>query len=75
VKVFNIGSGVETSVNELAKKLINFFDPQIKPIYLNPKAGDIRRSCADVSKAKRFFGFKATVSLDSGLNMLVKELV
>jgi len=71
-EVFNIGSGVETSVNELAKKLINIFGLQIKPLYLNPRAGDIRRSCADINKAKSFFRFKATVSLDSGLNMLIK---
>ena len=73
-ETFNIGSGVETSVGQLAKKLINIFGLQVKPVYSNPKAGDIKRSCANIDKAKRILRFKTTVPLDFGLNMLVREL-
>lgn len=74
-EVFNIGSGIETRINELARKLINIFGLQdTQPLYTNPRIGDIKRSYASVDKARSFFGFKTTVSLDLGLSMLAKEL-
>lgn len=71
-EVFNIGSGKETSINELARSLIEIFNlKNIKPKHVKTKKGEIARSCADISKAERILGFKAKVKLEDGLRRLV----
>ena len=73
-EMINVGSGVETTVNRLADVLIELFGSRdIKPFYAEPKAGDIRRSYADLSKAERLLGYKPEKSLMEGLTMLLRE--
>ena len=74
-EVINVGSGVETSVNELANVLVGLFGLRdVTPVYAEPKAGDIRRSCADLGKAERLLGYKPKNSLREGLTMLLRSL-
>jgi nucleoside-diphosphate-sugar epimerase len=71
-EMINVGSGVETTVNRLADVLIELFGSRdVKPVYAEPKAGDIRRSCADLSNAERLLGYKPEKSLMEGLNTLL----
>jgi len=71
----NVGSGVETTVNRLADALIQLFGSHdVKPVYVEPRAGDIRRSYADLSKAERLLGHMPKKSLMQGLTMLLREL-
>jgi len=65
--VFNVGSGRCTSVNELAKLLIELMGVDVEPVYSDPRPGDIRYSCADISRAKEVLGFEPKVSLKEGL--------
>lgn len=70
----NIGSGTETSINELAEILIKTFGLEnVKPKHVKGKAGDIKHSCADISKAKELLDFKPKISLEEGLRRLVIE--
>jgi UDP-glucose 4-epimerase len=72
--VFNIGSGKETSIKELADILVGLFGVKsVKPKCRAPRTGDIERSCADLSKAKRVLGYKPNFSLERGLSELVVE--
>jgi len=71
---FNIGSGVETSINKVAEYLLKIFRLNVKPIYAEARAGDIRRSCANINRAREILGFKANISLDEGLKRYVKAL-
>jgi UDP-glucose 4-epimerase len=72
--VINVGAGVEVSINRLADVLTKLFNLHgIKFVYAEPRAGDIRRSCADLSKAERLLGYKPKVSLREGLAMLLRE--
>jgi len=74
-EVINVGAGVEISINRLADVLAELFNlHDIKFVYAEPRAGDIRRSCADLSKAERLLGYKPKVSLREGLVMLLREL-
>ena len=41
--------------------------------YEKPRAGDIKDSYADISKAKKLLGYEPKVSLREGLQMLLKE--
>ncbi|MEM3629453.1 MAG: SDR family oxidoreductase [Candidatus Bathyarchaeia archaeon] len=70
----NVGSGKETSIKELAKILINKFGfKNIKPVYAKPREGDIRRSWADIEKAKHKLGYKPNFTLHNGLGELLKQ--
>ena len=52
-EVYNVGTGRETSILELAKIVMDIAEINDKPVFDKPRNGDIRRSCADISKAKK----------------------
>jgi UDP-glucose 4-epimerase len=69
----NIGSGRETSIIELATILIKKFNlKNIKPVYTEPRTGDIKRSWANIGKAKRLLGYEPKFPLLEGLDTLLK---
>ena len=72
-EVFNIASGVETSLNELAAALARVMGRDLPPEY-GParKVNPVSRRLADTRKAERLLGFKARVSLEEGLHRLVE---
>lgn len=71
--VFNIASGQETSLNELAVALLKVMGSNLKPEYgPERKVNPVSRRLADISKAQRLLGFKPTVGLEQGLSRLVK---
>jgi UDP-glucose 4-epimerase len=71
-EVFNIASGVETSLRELARTLLEAMDSNLEIEYgPEPKLAAVPRRVADVSKAKAKLGFEAVVTLDQGLRRLL----
>jgi UDP-glucose 4-epimerase len=71
-EVFNVASGVETSLNELAAALLRVMGSNLRPEYgPERKVNPVSRRLADTSKAERMLGFRAQVSLDEGLRALV----
>ena len=71
--VINVGSGKETSIKKLADVLIELFGLcNVKPVYAEPRAGDVRRSCADLSETKRLLGYEPKCSLREGLSTLLR---
>jgi len=72
-EVFNIASGTETSLNELAAILLKVMGSDLEPEYgPERKVNPVSRRLADVSKAERLLGFRAEISLEEGLQRLVK---
>jgi len=72
-QVFNIASGVETSLNDLAYALLRVMGSELQPEYgPERKVNPVPRRLADVSKAQQLLGFKAHVSLEEGLRQLVR---
>ena len=65
--VFNIGSGLETSVLELHERCRAVSGDDRPPRQAPPREGDVRRSVLDVSLAERELGWRPEVSLDDGL--------
>jgi len=43
----------------------------IEPIYTDPRAGDIKHSLADISKAKKLIGFEPSISFDQGIRRAI----
>lgn len=72
-EVFNIASGTETSLNDLAAALGRVMGCSRLPEY-GParKVNPVSRRLADTAKAERLLGFKARVSLEEGLSRLVQ---
>lgn len=64
---FNVGTGVETSVNDLARKMIGVSGVEAPIEYAPARAGELRRSALDSSKAYRLWGWKPEVTLEEGL--------
>jgi len=70
--VFNIGSGIETSLNQLADRLLAAMGSTLEPRYAPArKVNPVSRRLASVAAARDRLGFRAAVSLDDGLRSLV----
>jgi nucleoside-diphosphate-sugar epimerase len=65
--VINVATGQRTSLNELLRVLNRLVNVNVRPIYKETRAGDVRDSQADISKAKALLGYEPTVSLEDGL--------
>jgi UDP-glucose 4-epimerase len=71
-EVFNVASGVETSLNDLAQALMRVMGKEMAPEYgPERKVNPVSRRLADTTKAEQMLGFKAEVDLDEGLRRLV----
>lgn len=73
--VFNLGSGVETTIRDLAEK-INKLTSNNAGIELRPRRSwdHVLRRRADVSKARKVLGFSAKVGIDEGLERTLRWL-
>ena len=71
--VFNIASGVETSLRELAEALLRVMGSDLEIEYGPERAVNrVPRRLADTSAARRELGFEAEIGLEEGLQMLVR---
>jgi UDP-glucose 4-epimerase len=72
-EIFNVASGVETSLNQLAAALMRVMGKEMQPEYgPERKVNPVSRRLADTTKAEQLLGFKAQVDLDEGLRRLVE---
>lgn len=67
-QVFNVGTGVPSTVLDVARGLIDLYGIQV-PVEVtgNYRLGDIRHNYADMQKAERLLGFRPEVSFAEGL--------
>ncbi|MDP2905300.1 MAG: NAD-dependent epimerase/dehydratase family protein [Candidatus Omnitrophota bacterium] len=77
-QVFNIGSGTETSLEELCLLLLEVMRVDLVPEYIpvpeTRKKVEVRKRIAHISKAKELLKFEAAVELTAGLHKLVEWL-
>lgn len=66
-QVLNIGSGRETSVNQLHQELAEIAIKDVRPSYQPARAGEQRRSCISAARVESEWGWKQSVSLKEGL--------
>ncbi len=67
-KACNVGGGgVPTSVNRLLEMIADEVGVEPDPVHTEARAGDLRRSMADVSLAKELLGFTPTVDIAEGI--------
>jgi nucleoside-diphosphate-sugar epimerase len=66
-KVFNIGTGGRTSLNQVLKTLSDISGNRLEAKYEPPRDGDIRDSQADISQAREYLGYDPQVMFEEGL--------
>lgn len=70
-KVFNLAYGGSISVNSLVEKINQLLGTSIKPIYAPERPGEIKDSCADITKAKSI-GFTPPIGFEDGLKHTIE---
>lgn len=63
----NIACGKETSINDLASKIIELSGKEIEIVHTDARQGEIRHSLADIYKAKEVLNFEPKSSFSEGL--------
>lgn len=69
--IFNVGTGIETSVNRLCMKMIEIIGGNLKPGYAAGRPGEQRRSVIDPSKLMSE-GWKPSVGIEDGLRKTIE---
>ncbi len=70
-QVINIGSGTETSINEVVGVVGEVVGRRLDPLYNRDRSGGVQRMCADLGRARRLLGFEPKVDLHEGLRCTV----
>jgi nucleoside-diphosphate-sugar epimerase len=71
-EVINVATNGRVSLNQLFASLLDLIGAAVEPIYASPRAGDVRDSQADISKAARLLGYTTLVTFEQGLRNTVE---
>ena len=71
--IVNIGTGNAISILELANMIINASGLKIEPIFVEALEGDIKKSLADISQAKKYFNWEPKIKLQDWLKEILKK--
>ena len=66
-ETFNIACGEGTTLNQLVAHIGELTGRDVEPTYTDAKPGDLRRSVADISRAREALGYQPAVDLRTGL--------
>ncbi len=70
-EVYNIASGKTYTLLRLASLIEDLYGKKIKRVFKPKRAGDVKKSCADISKIKKL-GFKPAFTLEKGLKAMLQ---
>ena len=71
-EVLNVATGGRISLNQLFNTVKQLVGATVDPTYVDTRAGDVRDSQADISKAQRILGYSPAVSFEDGLRKTVE---
>jgi UDP-glucose 4-epimerase len=72
-RVYNVSTGIETTVNELARRIIRVCGAHAEPLYIDRRDIDnIRRRVCNIERIRRELRWVPQITLDKGL-MLTRE--
>ena len=72
-EVFNVGTGVQTTLNDLCRLLLKVTGSNLRPEYHEArKVNNVRTRRAAIDKAERMLGFTPGIDLETGLTMLIE---
>jgi UDP-glucose 4-epimerase len=70
--VVNVGSGVETSINDLANMIVNMVSSNSRVEHVAPRLGDGRRSLAHIGRSKDLIDYEPEIKIEDGLARLCR---
>ena len=70
--VFNVAAGTRISVNDLAGMIMEIIGNRVECVYEEPRAGDVRNSLGDISKAHAGFGYVPRYGMEDGLRETIR---
>ena len=71
-RIFNVATGERYDLNQMFATLRKIIGFQGEPIYREPRTGDVKHSLADISKARKEFGYAPEISFEEGLRRTVE---
>ena len=70
----NVASGSSTTIEKLAKNIMEFFGKELGFNYRDSRKGDIRYSLANISKARKLIDYEPEYELSSGISEVADYL-
>jgi UDP-glucose 4-epimerase len=70
-EIINIACGESITVNQIIEMINEIVGKNVKPIYTDPRPGDVKHSLADISLAQEIIGYKSTISFKAGLEKAI----
>ena len=70
-EVFNIACGARYTLNDLVDGINKVLNKNIEPKYIETRAGDVKHSLADISKAKSLLGYEVKTDFYKGLEKTI----
>lgn len=70
-EAFNIAYGGREYLNDVYRVLADALESDLEPIYGPPRAGDIKHSNADISKARELLGYDPDYSFAEGIRLAI----
>jgi len=74
-QIFNIADGQSYSIEQLVGFIKNASGREVPVSYAEPRAGEVRHSQADISKAKTLLGYSPQTKFEEGLSLTWKAMV
>jgi len=71
--VINVGSGTETSIRELVKKVGEVTGREVDSLYNTMTPGGVSRMCAGLTLASQKLNYRSSIKLDDGLRLTLKR--
>lgn len=71
-QAYNVAFGERFTINQMYDSIAAYLQKEIKAIHREPRAGDIRDSLADISKAKNLLGYQPQYSFNQGLPLTIE---
>jgi nucleoside-diphosphate-sugar epimerase len=66
-EIVNVATGGRISLNQLFEEMRKVTGGDVGPVYADSRAGDVRDSQADITKARELLGYEPTISFEDGL--------
>ena len=71
--VINVGSGIETSLRDLVRHVLDVVNGQPEIIYNSQTSGGVSRMAADLTLAQEKLSYRPSIKLDDGLRLTLQR--
>jgi len=73
-EILNVANGYDNSVLELVNTINRIVGKKIQPKFLPIRAGDVFRTCADISKIQKVLKYQTVINFEEGLKITIDYL-